>query len=93
MNNCVACHTGMDPMAQAFAYYNFNEASGQMEYTPGMVQPKYFINNETFAPGYITPDDRWDNYWRTGQNQLLGWDSSQPGSGNWLAAKPTPSAR
>ena len=27
-NNCVGCHTGMDPMAQAFAYYNFNEASG-----------------------------------------------------------------
>lgn len=22
-NNCVGCHSGMDPMAQAFAYYNF----------------------------------------------------------------------
>ena len=24
LNNCIACHSGMDPMAQAFAYYNWN---------------------------------------------------------------------
>lgn len=24
LNNCVGCHSGMDPMAQAFAYYNFD---------------------------------------------------------------------
>ncbi|MDM3872171.1 hypothetical protein QSV34_12525 [Porticoccus sp. W117] len=24
LNNCVGCHSGMDPLAQAFAYYNFN---------------------------------------------------------------------
>jgi len=82
MNNCVGCHAGMDPLAQAFAYYNFDEALGQMVYTPGNVQPKYAINNETFAPGFVTPDDSWDNYWRTGQNQLLGWDPGLTGSGN-----------
>ena len=83
-NNCVGCHTGMDPMAQAFAYYNFNEASGRLEYTANIVQPKYFINGETFSPGYVTPDDSWDNYWRTGPNSLLGWSTSPslPGSGN-----------
>ena len=71
MNNCVACHAGMDPLAQAFAYYQYNQTSGRMEYTPGVVQPKYFINGETFAPGYVTPDDGWNNYWRTGPNQLM----------------------
>lgn len=81
-NNCVSCHSGMDPMAQAFAYYNFNELSGNMEYTPGNVQPKYHINSETFSPGFITPDDRWDNYWRAGPNQILGWSNASPGSGN-----------
>jgi len=81
-NNCVGCHSGMDPLAQAFAYYNYNEGTGAMEYTPGAVQPKYFINGETFAPGYVTPDDGWDNYWRVGPNQLLGWDNNLPGSGN-----------
>jgi hypothetical protein len=85
LNSCIGCHAGMDPMAQAFAYYNFNEVSGSIEYTDGVVQPKYFNNNETFADGFITPDDSWSNYWREGQNALLGWDVqglSLPGEGN-----------
>jgi len=24
LNNCIGCHSGMDPLAQAFAYYNYN---------------------------------------------------------------------
>lgn len=79
LNNCIGCHTGMDPMAQAFAYYNFDETSGRLEYTAGSVQPKYFNNNLNFPQGYETPDDRWDNYWREGQNAYLGF-SSQPNS-------------
>jgi hypothetical protein len=81
LNNCIGCHAGMDPMAQAFAYYNFNEVSGSIEYTDGTVQPKYFNNEETFADGFVTPDDHWSNYWREGQNALLGWNSSLPGEG------------
>jgi hypothetical protein len=82
LNNCIGCHSGMDPLAQAFAYYNFNEATGSIEYTPGQVQPKYFNNEDNFPFGFRTPDDHWDNYWRSGQNQFLGWDSTLPGSGN-----------
>lgn len=82
LNNCIGCHSGMDPMAQAFAYYNFDEVTGSIEYTPGQVQPKYFHNDANFPFGFRTPDDSWDNYWRSGQNQVLGWDPSLPGSGN-----------
>jgi len=82
LNSCVGCHSGMDPMAQAFAYYNFDEPSGRIRYTQGSVQPKYFINADTFKYGFVTPDDRWDNYWRSGQNALLGWDGSLTGSGS-----------
>ena len=80
LNNCIGCHSGMDPMAQAFAYYDFDngtaDAPGTMRlvYTPGTVQPKYFNNNTNFAPGFVTPDDHWENRWRKGQNSLLGWD-------------------
>jgi hypothetical protein len=89
LNNCIECHSGMDPMAQAFAYYNFsytvatdpNGAAGQIVYTAGQVQPKYFINNTNFPQGYVTPDDHWDNRWRAGVNSLLGWDPNQTGSG------------
>jgi hypothetical protein len=82
LNNCVACHAGMDPLAQAYAYYDYDEAAGRLVYTPGQVRPKYFNNDETFRPGFATPDDRWDNYWRSGRNALLGWDGALPGHGS-----------
>jgi hypothetical protein len=82
LNNCIGCHSGMDPLAQAFAFYNYNETTGRMDYAAGVVQPKYLINSDNFKTGYVTTDDRWDNYWRAGQNSLMGWDSALPGSGN-----------
>jgi hypothetical protein len=81
LNNCIGCHTGMDPMAQAFAYYNYDETAGALEYTAGIVQPKYFNNDLNFPQGFRTPDDNWDNYWRKGQNAYLGFDPALPGSG------------
>jgi len=72
----------MDPMAQAFAYYTFDDAQGRMVYTGGNVQEKYFHNDTTFAFGFRTPDDAWENRWRKGHNALLGWDPALPGSGN-----------
>jgi len=85
LNNCVGCHSGMDPMAQAFAYYDYIDNTttdnGALQYTNGTVAPKYFHNNTTFAPGYVTPDDHWDNRWRAGQNALMGWSPGLPGAG------------
>lgn len=81
LNNCIGCHSGMDPMAGAFAYYNFNETTGRLEYTPGTVQPKYFNNDTNFEPGFRTTDDSWMNYWRSGQNQFLGWSPVTASSG------------
>ena len=81
LNNCVGCHSGMDPMAQAYAYYDYDETQGRLVYTAGAVRPKYANNADTFRPGFVTGDDRWTNYWRHGQNALLGWDATLPGSG------------
>jgi len=81
LNNCIGCHTGMDPMAQAFAYYNYDETAGALEYTVGVVHPKYFNNDLNFPQGFRTPDDTWDNYWRKGQNAYLGFDPALTGSG------------
>jgi hypothetical protein len=82
LNNCIGCHSGMDPMAQAFANYTYNETTARMEYTAGVVQPKYLINSDNFKPGYVTTSDGWSNYWRKGPNQWLGWDSALPGTGS-----------
>lgn len=94
LNSCVGCHSGMDPMAQAFAYYDwqgeqngepgrilFNGAGSTDPETGSRVQGKYRINANNFPHGYITEDDSWDNYWRQGPNSKLGWDSSLPGNG------------
>lgn len=98
LNGCLGCHAGMDPLAQAFAYYDYDYEpatdltgeSGRIEYhsaadvhplTGTRVQGKYHINSATFSPGYVTVDDRWDNYWREGINSQLGWDMSLPGHG------------
>lgn len=108
-NTCVTCHGGMDPLAQAFAYYDFvNEddvtPTNLLVYTPAgvpvldedydievnpAVNPKYHINETTFPFGYRTPDDAWDNYWRSGVNSFLGWDyggTDTNGSGNGAAS-------
>jgi hypothetical protein len=109
MNACVGCHSGMDPLAQAYAYYDYEYPvdgnndpiydQGQMVYnsagaidndkngnpTGTRVQYKYHINANNFEFGYRTPDDKWDNYWRTGSNSALGWDTnglSLPSGGN-----------
>ena len=81
LNSCITCHDGMDPMAQAFAYYNFDATSGQEQYTAGKVQPKYLINSDNFKAGYVTTDDHWDNRWRQGSNQVMGFDTGRSGSG------------
>lgn len=97
LNNCIGCHSGMDPMAQAFAYYDYEYdmntdpegEDGQMVYNSSpevetglRVQAKYHINSTNFEYGFVTPDDRWDNYWRDGKNKLLGWDESRDAFGN-----------
>ncbi len=94
-NRCVGCHAGMDPLAQAFAYYDyrftdadgsngavFYQAQGTTHASTGSrVQPKYLINAGSFPYGFITPNDEWENYWRKGPNQALGWDPALPGKG------------
>jgi hypothetical protein len=89
LNNCIGCHSGMDPMAQAFAFYNFTatdptttDTTGTIVYTAGQVQPKYHINNTNFPQGFNTMDDAWENRWRAGPNYILGWSAALPGSGN-----------
>lgn len=103
LNACVGCHSGMDPLAQAFAYYDWSttdeesdegflmfnsEGEGEVseaDLLAGVnprVMPKYHINSGNFPWGYRTPDNHWDNYWREGQNQALGWSDEAPaGSG------------
>ncbi len=81
LNQCSGCHSGMDPMSGAYAYFNWDETQERMVHTRGQVQLKNLINGSNFPFGYVTTDNRWDNYWREGQNATFGWNASLPGGG------------
>jgi hypothetical protein len=83
-NTCVGCHSGMDPLAGAFAYYEWDATAGRTVFTRGSVQPKYLINANTFPGGYVTFDNNWVNMWRAGPNSSLGWRGT---GGSGMGAK------
>jgi hypothetical protein len=86
LNSCIGCHAGMDGMAGAFAYYEWDytndKTDGSLTYTgpeistPPVVSQKHLINPDNFKPGYQITDDSWVNYWRNGQNWSLGWGTA-----------------
>ncbi|MCW8831849.1 MAG: hypothetical protein OQK09_05290 [Colwellia sp.] len=101
LNNCLGCHSGMDPLAQAFAYYDYqfdasndpNAESGAISYnttgnidaiTNTRVKAKYHNNATSFPYGFVTQNDQWQNYWRKGINQKLGWDPALSGKGSGI---------
>jgi hypothetical protein len=81
LNTCSGCHSGMDPMSGAFAYFEWDDAQERVLHTRGDVQLKHLINGSSFPFGYVTVDNRWDNYWREGQNAIFGWSDTLPGGG------------
>lgn len=88
LQSCVGCHSHMDPMAGAFAYYNFDETAGQLVYTAGAVQPKYLINSANNPNGYVTVDDSWESRMRLGgaDTNIFKYDTTLPGKGNGAAS-------
>ncbi len=78
-NKCAGCHSGMDALAGAYAYYDFRD--GRTIYEAGNVQSKYFNNKDTFPDGYQTQGDDWINLWTTGQNKALEWKGASSGNG------------
>jgi hypothetical protein len=103
MNGCVGCHAGMDGMAGAFAYYEWDysndKADGHLVYRDTShpkfdpvtgVSLKHNINADNFEYGYVTVDDSWVNYWRNGPNSILGNRPLDAGSGWRQPATGTP---
>ena len=93
LNTCVGCHAGMDGMAGAFAYYewdyNNDVTTGQLRYRDfgnplfdaNGVSIKHNNAPNTFEYGYATIDDGWVNYWRNGPNSVLGLRPGDAGIG------------
>lgn len=82
LNDCLTCHAGLDGLAGAFAYYDFDEDLQQTVYTQDAVQAKYLNDSGTFRFGFETDSDAWINYWRTGPNTYVGWNAAGGGQGS-----------
>jgi hypothetical protein len=82
-NRCAGCHSGMDALGGAFAYYDWDDttAPGTMIYTAGQVRAKMTRNASEFPAGFQTTDDSWMNNWLEGQNSKLGWKGDSSGNG------------
>lgn len=80
-NRCAGCHSGMDPLAGAFAFYDFDDTTTSLVYTPAQVRAKMNRNPGTFPDGYATVDDSWVNMWVAGPNASLGWKGATSGNG------------
>lgn len=82
LNDCLTCHAGLDGLAGAFAYYDFDEDLSRLLYTQGSVQSKFLNDAGVFRYGFETSDDSWINYWRAGRNEFVGWDAAGSNAGN-----------
>lgn len=80
-NRCAGCHAGMDAFGGAFAFYDFDETTNTMVYTPGQVRPKMTRNASEFPAGFQTISDKWENNWLEGQNAVVGWKGDTSGNG------------
>jgi hypothetical protein len=81
LNDCLACHAGLDGLAGGFAFYDFDATAGRITYTPNTVHPKFVKAASTFPFGFQTTGDSWINYWRSGPNAFVEWRGPGAGSG------------
>jgi hypothetical protein len=71
----------MDAFGGAFAFYDWNETTTSLTYTPGQVREKMTRNSSEFPAGFQTVDDSWMNNWLEGQNAKVGWKGASSGTG------------
>ncbi|HXH32327.1 MAG TPA: hypothetical protein VNJ01_16120 [Bacteriovoracaceae bacterium] len=88
-NNCVACHTGLDPLSNAFAYHDYYNATGKVLYTPTTVVAKLnaTISNDDTQIGTSVSDDYWINFWKSSLNSRMGWGTTNEGYGLFSLGK------
>lgn len=79
-SHCVGCHAGMDALAGAFAYYDFQGQTNQVTHTHGAPVTK-MNHNAIFYPGFFTQSDSFENLWVKGSNKVLGWSNRVKGNG------------
>ncbi len=83
LNNCIGCHSGMDPMAQAFAYYDCDETAGPHRLhargsATEVLQQRHYLRSRVSR----RPTTSGTTTGVTAPTALLGWDTTLPGTGS-----------
>ena len=94
---CLACHSVMDSVRNAFARYDFSnevikygpimpdgdgDDRNSMDENPSGISAKMNRNDETFPNGFRSVDDKWTNYINAGANKAyFGWGPKMSGAG------------
>ena len=92
LTNCIGCHSGMDPMAQALRLLQFQlhrrhrpdrttDRPARLHRRSGAAEV-LTSTTPTSRRASSRMDDSWSNRWRAGPNYILGWSATLPGSGN-----------
>ena len=83
-NNCVSCHSGMDPLAQAFAYYNYNyDVNGDPDGERGALQ--YNGSGEADAATGLRVQEK---YWINSNNFIHGYITTDDSWDNYWREGP-----
>ena len=77
---CAGCHAGMDALAGAFSYWNYDDELGVI-YDPTNIPEKINRNGDVFPNGFVTTDDSWLLLWHQGPNKKVGWNGARSGKG------------
>ena len=72
-SQCKGCHTGMDSLRGAFAYYDYDVDRAEIVFNKSKVHKKYAHGSDAYEQGYKTADDSWENLWIKGVNKKYGW--------------------
>lgn len=80
---CVGCHAAQDAMRPAWAYYDYDNETGGISYTPGQVPQKLNRAADTFPEGFVTTDDKFYNFWgsMSKHKERLGFKGPYEGNG------------
>lgn len=84
LNSCRGCHSGMDGLGGAYAFFDFSQSDGgdfRIVYSAPTVQSKLNKNGTIYPSGFVTGDDSWINYLTQNQNTSFGWTGPITGSG------------
>lgn len=74
---CKGCHTGMDGLRSAWAYFSFDDETKELVFNEGVVAKKYNINSSAYPDGFQTVDNKWRNLWVAGVNKNMGWPADK----------------